>query len=65
MFDLRTEVAAVAVFHDDTQMLLSWGEEGVLVAHNVRVLQLLQKIYLSLTYYGRSRGLLFHPANDD
>lgn len=45
---LRAEVAPVAVFHDDAQVVLARGEEGVLVADDVRVVQSPKELHLSV-----------------
>lgn len=37
VFYLRAEVAPVAVLHDDAEVVLARGEEGVLVADDIRV----------------------------
>lgn len=59
VFYLRAKITPVAVFHDDAEMILTWGKEGVFVADNVRVMQIPQELHLPT----KAQNRRIQPAN--
>lgn len=63
IFNLRAEVAPIAVLHDDAQMVLTRGEERILVADNIGVVQPPQEIHLRACSSTTSSRRTLKPGN--